>query len=498
MLATKLLELGANANIDLYELHPQERQRYVKLFCNALVNCPKSLYHPVVVILDEAHDYVPESKPSEATYAVEELASKGRKRSQCLILASQRISKISKNATAECNNKLIGRASQDIDMARAGEELGFPKRQQYDKSGKEVGHCIHSLRKLKPGEFFAFGTAISDEVIRVKVGGVNTSHAKASYKSGVRTPKPSAVIRKILGGLKDLPAEAEKEMRTLAEMKSEITKLRQENARLAKRDRPATEEELNARLNPYLAAIDRVRDGYEKETTRFNAYADGVAKAVATLYASLGTRPAKSVPMRFPVVSGHIAEHVETVRHPAPLPLPQDFGRSRETIVRTQRDFNDATGEVRVGAGETAILRAAAQYDGITRQHLTVLTGYKRSSRDTYVQRLRQCGFVEAQGDRIAATEGGRAFLSANGGIEPLPTGAALQEKVLRELPEGERKILGALIGAYPAEIGRDAISEMTGYLRSSRDTYLQRLRTRELVVCNGRGNVKAADELFG
>src|ERR1041385_6932734 len=112
MLATKLLELEKSAIIDLYELHPQERQRYVKLFCEAIVNCSKDLYHPVLIILDEAHEYVPEGKPSEATWAVELLASKGRKRGQRLILASQRIAKISKNVTAEANNKLIGRASQ--------------------------------------------------------------------------------------------------------------------------------------------------------------------------------------------------------------------------------------------------------------------------------------------------------------------------------------------------------------------------------------------------
>jgi hypothetical protein len=34
---------------------------------------------------------------------------------------------------------------------------------------------------------------------------------------------------------------------------------------------------------------------------------------------------------------------------------------------------------------------AVAQYpEGVTREQLSVLTGYKRSSRDTYVQRLRE------------------------------------------------------------------------------------------------------------
>ena len=44
----------------------------------------------------------------------------------------------------------------------------------------------------------------------------------------------------------------------------------------------------------------------------------------------------------------------------------------------------------------------------------------------------------------------------------------------------------------------RDEISDATGYKRSSRDTYLQRLSSRRLVESVGRSGVKASDALFG
>ena len=44
---------------------------------------------------------------------------------------------------------------------------------------------------------------------------------------------------------------------------------------------------------------------------------------------------------------------------------------------------------------------------GVTRQQLTILTGYKRSTRDAYIQRLRERGHVEASGDRVTATQSG-------------------------------------------------------------------------------------------
>lgn len=147
-----------------------------------------------------------------------------------------------------------------------------------------------------------------------------------------------------------------------------------------------------------------------------------------------------------------------------------------------------------ISKGERAVLIACAQYDGRTREQLTVLTQYKRSSRDAFIQRLQSKGYVRAALGKINATQEG---LDALGNYEPLPTGVALQEHLMRTLPEGERKVLKILIDAHPNAVERDVLSEQTGYQRSSRDAYLQRLSARELVVQEGRGMVRASDNLF-
>jgi uncharacterized protein len=144
--------------------------------------------------------------------------------------------------------------------------------------------------------------------------------------------------------------------------------------------------------------------------------------------------------------------------------------------------------------GERAVLTAVAQHaDGVTREQLTVLTGYKRSTRDAYVQRLRERGHV-VDGERIKATQAGVDALG--GDFEPLPTGDALREHWLKRLPEGERLVLQVLVSAYPKTVEREAISEATGYKRSTRDAYLQRLGARRLVTID-RDGVRAAEELF-
>jgi hypothetical protein len=126
-----------------------------------------------------------------------------------------------------------------------------------------------------------------------------------------------------------------------------------------------------------------------------------------------------------------------------------------------------------------------------------VLTGYRRSTRDTYVQRLTLAGLAELNGGgAIVVTPAGIDALGHD--YDPLPTGDALREYWLGRLPVGEKAVLEVLVGQYPKVVDRERISELTDYARSSRDTYLQRLSSRKLIVPVGRRQVRAAEALFG
>jgi hypothetical protein len=146
--------------------------------------------------------------------------------------------------------------------------------------------------------------------------------------------------------------------------------------------------------------------------------------------------------------------------------------------------------------GEVVILSACIQYPaGLRREQLTALTGYKRSTRDAYIQRLRERGYLDLISDKVIATAEG---IGALPDARPLPVGAALQAFWTARLPEGERKILSALIVAYPNGLERESLDEATGFKRSTRDAYLQRLTAKELVSEPSRGEVRASDQLFG
>lgn len=123
-----------------------------------------------------------------------------------------------------------------------------------------------------------------------------------------------------------------------------------------------------------------------------------------------------------------------------------------------------------------------------------VLTGYKRSSRDAYISRLKEKRLVEQNGETIIATlEGEEALPDA----QPLPVGEELRNHWMQRLPEGERKIFEILVASYPEPVQRESIDEATGYKRSSRDAYLSRMSSKMLFTEPARGQVRASDQLF-
>jgi DNA helicase HerA-like ATPase len=216
LLARRLLEFKVSAVIDLYELRLAERRQFVRLFLDSLVHLPRELWRPTLVILDEAHIYCPErgSGDAESMEAVISLMSQGRKRGYAGILATQRLSKLHKDAAAEANNVIIGRTWLDADQARAADALGLSKADRL------------KLRDVVQGEFYGFGPAFNRPgVVHFRSEQVRTTHPRPGQRHLLTPPAPSQVIRGVLGKFADLPQEAEEEARNLDEARCRIIKL---------------------------------------------------------------------------------------------------------------------------------------------------------------------------------------------------------------------------------------------------------------------------------
>lgn len=246
LLCLRLLENNASAIFDLYDLKEPERHTWVKNFLDALMNAPKTMWRPLVVMVDESHRLCPERGmgESEAYGSMIDLATDGRKRGFCAVYATQRLGKLSKNASAELLNRLIGRTIEDLDVDRAADLMSV---RRADRQDFDLG-----LKQMKPGHFWAFGQAVAIERKLVLVGQVETKHPEPGTPAAAIVPPTPEMVKKLLPQLADIPKEAEHKIRTEEELRAEIQNLK---IRLNEAERRAAQKVIEVPVEKIIEKI---------------------------------------------------------------------------------------------------------------------------------------------------------------------------------------------------------------------------------------------------
>jgi hypothetical protein len=479
LLARRLLELGVSAVVGLYELKAHERQRFVRQFLDALIGAPRSLWHPALVVVDEAHIFAPQNGKAESAAAVIDLMTRGRKRGFCGVLATQRISKLHKDAAAEANNKLIGRSALDVDMRRAAEELGFATKDQQ-----------RSLRELSPGHFYAFGPAIAAQVVEVLVGDVQTTHPKAGQRAAP-PPPPRAVIQQVLAQLADLPKEADAEAKTMVELQAEVSSLKAQ-LRAAEKAAPAPVPE-----RVEVPVVDR---RFLQQVSDAVADVERVFRALQVGVRAIDELPAVRERLRAAAASATVAAAQKVA------PPPRANGtRVRPTATIVTPPLSVASAPAAEVAGpEQRILDALAWLESVgltsaSNAAAAFLAGYSHKSTSYTNPRgaLNQRGLISYPSPgQVALTAEGRVLARAPN--MPLTT-KELHDQVFAKLGGPEQRILRPLLEAYPHPLTNDDIATCAGYSASS-TSYTNprgRLRSLELIDYPAPGSVRAADVLF-
>lgn len=463
LLARRLLELGVSCIIDIFELKSHERIRFVRLFLEAMINAEKSLWHPCIVVVDEAHIFCPQTGSAESAGAVIDLMTRGRKRGFCGILATQRIAKLHKDASAEANNKLIGRCSQDVDMKRAADDLGFTSRED-----------TLALRMLERGQFHGFGPAFNFVgVSSLMVGPIKTSPPKPGEHS--RTRAPGEKVKAVLSKLADLPKEAEQELKTVAELQQQIRELKKAQPKPGSLT-PATKDALN--------------DAYERGVR----HAQGIMAPYYKRYVGNVTRKAKAAQTSLAEILALVPEGLSKdweKDYPFVSPKPEIVSPKTSTVspktstvspkIKTPTwDPEDNS----LGSSPRKILNALAQAEGgtLTKNQLALRSGFAMSgSFRTYLSSLRTKNCIEYVDISVQITDTGREIL---GDVEPLPQGDALFEYWSRWLGvnSGPSRILQVL-DSNPSPHTAEELAAASGFeLSGSFRTYLSKLRTLQLI----------------
>jgi uncharacterized protein len=480
LLARRLLEYKVSAVVDLYELKLPERRRFVKLFVESLIHLPRDLWRPTLVILDEAHIYCPErgSGESESTEAVISLMSQGRKRGFAGIIATQRLSKLHKDAAAEANNVIIGRTWLDADQVRAGDALGLSKADRL------------KLRDIGQGEFYVFGPAFGQPgVVRFRSDQVRTTHPRPGQRHLLTAPAPSRAIRGVLAKFADLPQEAEEEIRSLDESRRRIAELERQiksvnGANGANRIDQAVVQRAVA------AAVEQQRIEWERKMEQGRVRFQRLGAALA----STGQSLAKIKELLEETQREWLDPQTVDI---APKPPPNRPERTVKLAPDRISMAEELNGTLKLAAGERRILTALAQHSkGRSKVQVAVLTGYAATGGgfNNYLGALRSRGLIAGDGDRLRISEAGNQAL---GPWEPLPAGAALIDYWRNRLGKAERLILDALTQAYPDALTKEEVAANAGYepRGGGFNNALGRLRTLELV--QGRGELRASDNLF-
>ncbi len=463
LLARKLMETGASAIVDISELKAHERKTFVRLFCESLIELPKKLWHPALIVIDEIHLFAPEKGQAESASSVIDIATRGRIRGLCLVGATQRLAKLSKDVAAELNNKLIGRTGLDVDVKRAAEELGL--------TAKEA---MPILRNMGEGEFFCFGPALTLSIERVIIGSVITTHPEAGSGALPQPPAPSKKIKTILGELEDLPQEAEKEAKTLSEFKIEILTL--------KRQLSLAERKLKINGVPEADVIKREKSA---------------AIIAVQNFKQKNGKPIKHIENN----SQHI-KALETIRKTIDKALGQqptkaDSTQNKSSIIQSESDNS----ELKLRSGAIKILKelAARNPAGYSKSQVGALTGYsvKGGTFGTYMSDLRRNGLIEERNGLIHATDNGIIYLGNDIPLAP-KTHVEMMQQWRTALRSGAYKMLEVIVFSSEQGIEREDLALQVNMTASGGTfgTYLSDLKRNGLIAVQNQ-NLTANNILF-
>ncbi len=438
-LARALWESGASAILDIYELKAHDRILFVRRFCEALINAPKSIWHPTLVAIDEIQIFAPQVGSAESLAAVIDLASRGRKRGLALTGATQRLSKLHKDVAAELLNKIIMRTGLDVDVQRAADELGMAR-----AGAQQI------LRELEPGEAFVFGPALTRGVERTRIGPVQTTHPKTGARGMVAPPPASKAVLAKLQKLAGLQREAEDEVKTVAALSAELAAVRRkltiaEKAQLAA---GVPEAEVQRRISAAVDNAAKLLDHRPAVSKALIAAVDKIAAGLQVVQAELQSAGGPGATAAPAVRQQHTrVAPAPRQSEPAPVrgPVASDLSSAEQRVL-------DAVAWWRAAGVETP-----------TRHQVAFVAGHTVNGHFNNVcGSLRGRGLVDyPAGSCLGLTDAGRGKANSQ---EAKPTRDDLIRRVTAVLKgEPQRRLFGALVDAG-APLTREDLAARCGY----------------------------------
>lgn len=472
VVAKLVVEERVSTLLDLSLLRKHEVATFMTAFLESLyrMKAVEQFRTPVMLVIDEADAIAPQKpQPNELRMlgAASDIVRRGGQRGIGCTMVTQRTAVLNKDVLTQVQMLVALRTISPQDLGAMNAWIDV------HGSVRERQQLMASLPSLPIGDAWVWspGWPTDDGIFkRIHTAPIETFDSGATPKPGERRVEPKNLAEVNLDAVR-------------AQMAETIERAKQDDPKELRRRIAELEQQLRAKPPRESKPPKPVR------VPIIDAKAQQLLRRVAKQIAELEKR----IPTEFAKV--HVVD-------PMSPPLKARLVTPRERVAVAEvvpfKPVERAQGAAPdvLGVGERKVLAACAQYGEVDRTQLTVLTGYKRRTRDTYLQRLRAKNLIEEQAGRIRATQVGVAELGDD--FERLPDGDALRAHWLERLPQGEREVLRVVTaGGIGVCVSRDEISRQTGYKRRTRDTYVQRLSARKLVTAE-RDGIRPSPELFG
>jgi len=185
---------------------------------------------PYEIVLEEAHEFIPQGIRTDLKEVLVKIALRGRKRGLGAIVVSQRSAKVEKDALTQAEILFLHKVIHPSDLKVYKEILPLPP--------KDVGNLVSSL---EIGEcIFYYGEICKPVHIRLR----KTFHAGYTPTLGeVKSPTLKTISEEIIKSIKELTASKRKKMDKIERLEQEIDNLKAEL-----REKERTIQRLNEEL----------------------------------------------------------------------------------------------------------------------------------------------------------------------------------------------------------------------------------------------------------
>lgn len=156
----ELMRKGKASVIDLRGVETSYQTLIVSRLVSRLFELRKrGEVEPGMIVVEEAHNFVPEREKTVSTSALRTIASEGRKFGLGLMVISQRPARVDKNVISQCNTQIIMRVTNPNDLAAIKKSIeGI------------TSEMIEEVKRLPPGYAIVVSPKIDVPVIvRIRV-----------------------------------------------------------------------------------------------------------------------------------------------------------------------------------------------------------------------------------------------------------------------------------------------------------------------------------------